>query len=402
MKKPDVFLFFLAVAGITFIALILRVWAVRKLPVDQDENVYLKAGSLYAQAIQQNSWIDLARISYNNEHPSFVKLFYGVILSRQKLTTVTKAAMPTYFIVPNGIIKGMLMTARNVSMVFGVLAVTVLAVFNPVAGFFLAVHSFAIKYTSVAYLEAIPSLTSLLAVLAYLRWITLVDRQPKPLAFANNLSIHFWLVLSGMAFGITLASKFEYSLIGTTIVVHYAWKTIREGYPLKKAILFMAGYGLVAAFFFFAGDIYLWSDPVHRLLGSIQFHFQYQDRPKVKSAYPVWQIFYWFSKSASQQDPLAIPHLGNSFLLSLDLPISILAIIGLPRLFKKNLFFFLWLVLSLAFLLVWSAKWPQYTMLVVTPLCLSASEGFHMIVIDPLVRLINRFTLKTKALERKL
>ena len=199
-----------------------------------------------------------------------------------------------------------------------------------------------------------------------------------------------------------MASKYEYGLIGIAIVVHYAWKTIRDGYPWRKAILFLAGYGLVAALVFFAGDIYLWPDPVHRLLGSIQFHFRYQKEPKVNSVYPVWQIFYWFSKSVSQQDPIAIPHLGNSFLLSLDLPISILAIIGLPRLFKKNSLFFVWLVLSIAFLLVWSAKWPQYTMLVVTPLCLSASEGFHMIVIDPLVRLINRFRLKTKVLERKL
>lgn len=401
MKKPDVFLFLLAVAGITFIALILRVWAVRKLPVDHDENRYLKAGSLYAQAIQQKNWVDLPGISYNYEHPSFVKLFYGVALSRQKLSPVTKASEPTFFIVPSGINKGMLMTARNVSMVFGVLAVTVLAVFNPIAGLFLAVHSFAVQYTSVAYLEAIPSLTSLLAVLAYLRWITLVDRQPKPLAFTINLRIHFWLVLSGLAIGITVASKYEYGLIGIAIVVHYAWKTIRDGYPWRKAILFLAGYGLVAAFFFFAGDIYLWPDPVHRLLGSIQFHFRYQKEPKVNSVYPVWQIFYWFSKSVSQQDPIAIPHLGNSFLLSLDLPISILAIIGLPRLFKKNSLFFVWLVLSIAFLLVWSAKWPQYTMLVVTPLCLSASEGFHMIVSDPLVRLINRSKL-TKVLERKL
>ncbi len=84
MKKTNLVLFFLAVAGITFIALIFRVWAVRKLPVDQDENVYLKAGSLYAQAIQQKNWADFAGITYNYEHPSFVKLVYGVVLSRQK------------------------------------------------------------------------------------------------------------------------------------------------------------------------------------------------------------------------------------------------------------------------------------------------------------------------------
>ena len=281
-------------------------------------------------------------------------------------------------------------------MVFGVLAVAVLAAFNPIAGLFLAVHSFAIKYTSEAYLEAIPSLTSLLAVLAYLRWITLVDRQPKLLSLTNNLRIHFWLVLSGMAIGITLASKYEYGLIGVAIVVHYAWKTIQEHYPLRNAVLFLASYGMVAAFFFFAGDIYLWHNPVNRLLGSIQYHFKYQNKPNVKNIYPVWQIFYWLSKSVPQHNSPAISHPHYSFLLALDLPISILAIIGLDRLFKNNLLFFVWLVLSLAFLLVWQAKWPQYVMLIVTPLCLSASEGFHLIILDPLIRLVDLLKLKTR------
>jgi hypothetical protein len=286
-------------------------------------------------------------------------------------------------------------------MVFGVLAVAVLAAFNPIAGLFLAVHSFAIKYTSEAYLEAVPSLTSLLAVLAYLRWITLVDRQPEPLALNHSLRIHFWLVLSGLAIGITLASKYEYGLIGIAIVVHYAWKTIQKHYPLRNAVLFLAGYGLVAAFFFFAGDIYLWHNPIHRLLGSIQYHFRYENKPRVKNKYPVWQIFYWMSISASNRNVTAGSYRNYSFLLALDLPISILALIGLPRLFKKYLLFFLWLVLSLAFLLIWQAKWPQYIMLVVTPLCLSASEGFHLIILDPLIRFVDRLKLKTRILERK-
>ena len=395
MKKPIFVLFLLAVAGITLIALILRVWAVRKLPLDHDERVYLQASSLYAKDIQEKNWFDLVRIDFNKEHPSFAKLFYGLILSQQKLVTIQNKDMTTLLILSRGIIKDMVMTVRNVSMVFGVLTVVVLAVFNPIAGLFLAVHSFAIKYTSVAYLEAIPSFTSLLAALAYLRWITLVDRQPKPLALNNSVRIHLWLALSGLAFGITLASKFAYGLIGVAIVVHFVWKTIWKHYPLQKAVLYLAGYGALVVIVFFVFDIYLWYDPVKRLIEPILYHFRYQGRSAVKNKYPVWQIFYWLSKSVSQHnDPIAIPHVGNDIPLSLDLIISILAIIGLPRLFKRNLLFFLWLVFSLAFLLIWQTRWPQYSMLVLTPLCVSASEGFYMIGMDPLIKLINRVKVK--------
>ncbi len=400
MKKTTPILFFLIVLGITSIALLLRVWAVRKLPVDHDEGTYLLASSLYAQAIQQHNWPDMLLITYNNQHPSFGKFIYGLSLSEQKLIPIKRSMVKTQDILTKGTLKDMLMTVRNVSMVFGVLSVTILAIVNPMAGLFLAVHSFAVKYTSVAYLEAIPAFTSLLTALAYLRWITLVGQQPKPLALKHSFHTHSWLVLSGLFFGLTVASKFAFGLIGIAIAVHFAWKIFHERYPLKKAILFLAGYGAVSAIVFFMGDIYLWADPIHKLLTNIQFHVNYQDSIGEGNVYPVWQIFNWLSKSVLQQDSVAIPHLGNDILLSWDLPIFILAIVGLPRLFKKNLLFFLWLILTIGFLLIWQTKWPQYVMMVVTPLCLSASEGFHLIILDPLVRLINQRGLRARKLAK--
>jgi len=399
MKKPSAILFFLIIAGITIIALLLRVWAVRKLPVDHDEGTYLLASSLYAQDIQQHNWPDILKITYNNQHPSFAKFVYGLSLSEQKLIPIKRTMIKTLDILPKGTLKNMLMTIRYVSMVFGVLAVTILAVFNPMAGFFLAVQSFAVKYTSVAYLEAIPAFTSLLTALAYLRWINLVGRQTKPMEFKHSFRILIWVALTALFFGITVASKFAFGLIGIAIVVHFLWQTIHEHYPLGKAVLFLAAFGALSAIFFFISDIYLWADPVNKLLAAVKFHLHYQDSRAIKSVYPMWQIFNWLSKSVLQQDSVAIPHLGNDILLSLDLPIFILAIIGLPRLFKKNLFFFLWFIFTIAFLFIWQTKWPQYVMLVVTPLCLSSSEGFHFIILDPLIRLIDHFRLKTKNLE---
>ena len=69
---------------------------------------------------------------------------------------------------------------------------------------------------------------------------------------------------------------------------------------------------------------------------------------------------------------------ANYFILA-DLVIFFLAVIGLPALYRKNKPMFLWLVVGLAFLLLWNTKWPQYTLLVLAPLCVSAASGFEFI-----------------------
>jgi hypothetical protein len=52
------------------------------------------------------------------------------------------------------------------SAILGTLEVLALAILDTLAGLFLAIHTFTIKYPSQAMLEALPALTSLLAVMA--------------------------------------------------------------------------------------------------------------------------------------------------------------------------------------------------------------------------------------------
>ena len=59
--------------------------------------------------------------------------------------------------------------ARTVSAALGALEVLALALLNPLAGLFLAVYTWQIKYTSQIMLEPLPSLMSALAVLCYFR-----------------------------------------------------------------------------------------------------------------------------------------------------------------------------------------------------------------------------------------
>jgi hypothetical protein len=76
--------------------------------------------------------------------------------------------------------KFLLLTIRHLSEWFGVLAAALLAVINPLAGYFLAVHTFAVKSTSVGYLETVPSFTSLLCIVAFERWDSLhCSRIPR-------------------------------------------------------------------------------------------------------------------------------------------------------------------------------------------------------------------------------
>ena len=94
-----------------------------------------------------------------------------------------------------------------------------------------------------------------------------------------------------------------------------------------------------------------------------------------------------------------MPSRGNEFLFRLDTLIFILGIIGLPRLFKRNPLMFTWLTTSIVFLLFWNTKWPQYALLAIVPLCISASEGVKTLAYD-LMRWIPKKIIDLRSLHR--
>ena len=75
-----------------------------------------------------------------------------------------------------------------------------------------------------------------------------------------------------------------------------------------------------------------------------------------------------------------MPSRGHEFIFQLDTLIFVLAITGLPRLFKNNPLVFTWLITSIVFLLMWNTKWPQYVLLVVGPICIAASDGVKTVM----------------------
>ncbi len=260
----------LALIGVVLVAALLRGWAVLRLPLDYDEPVYLRAGFEYARALRAGDWNGVIDYAANREHPALVKLLYGlvVLVSGQDVTWAVG-----------------LYAARALSAVLGTLAVLVLALFNPLAGGMLAVHTLAIKYTGQAYLEALPHLASLGSVLAFVRSRPAGSEQSRRLPDA-------WFWLSALALGVTAAGKFTYLPVVLVILYLALFEKRTRWYHL---LLYLA----VSVATFWLLNPTLWHEPVTRLYNSLFFHVGYSQGANVEQAgLPWYQPLYWISRSS--------------------------------------------------------------------------------------------------------
>lgn len=356
-----------AVLAITLLGLGLRYYAASTLRVDVDEPTYLRAAVNYAAYLRQGTWKWLIYYNYNSEHPAFYKIVYGAAeLVQPPIPSPEKPRIRPTEPIQSAPSRLWILTGRYTSAAFSTLAVLALAAANPLAGLFLAVQTLGIKYTSSFYLEGLPFLTSLLAALAYQAWFRRINR-PGPVPRQT----HIWLLLSAGFVGMTAASKYVYLVVGLAIAVHYAIHAVKNRFPRQYTGL-VAVWLLAALLSFYVFDPYLWKHPIENLLHSLTYFVNYTgSRYVVKASYPVYQPLLWLFKSY----PDHFPYDRGSFVVNLDVPISVLAALGAFWLFKKNSFFFTWLVVALAVLLAWPTKWPQYTVMILPPLCWSASEG---------------------------
>jgi Two component regulator propeller len=323
----------IAIIAIVLIATLLRGWAVLRLPLDFDEPTYLEAAFDYARLIRAgdlNGVIDYPGI---REHPALVKLLYGLVVLA---------------LGPNASWAVALYLARGLSAVFGILACLVLALFDPLAGGLLAVHTMAIKYTSQAYLEALPLLATIGAVLALNRAKSARDG---------------WFWVSALALGATAAGKYTYFPVVVPILYVAIWdKRVRW----QHLVLYLA----VAAVTFWALDPTLWHQPLTRLIDSLLFHVRYSQGTRVELAnLPWYRPLYWISRA-----PASEWHPDVFFYPALDGLIFFLALPGLYLQWRERRWVVLWFAAGLLFLLVWPTKWPQYTLVLTPALCLSASS----------------------------
>ena len=226
--------------------------------------------------------------------------------------------------------------ARLTATAFSVLEVLALAILDPLAGLFLAISTWQIKYTSQIMLEPLPSLTSALAVLCYVwgrRSISASVEKGKRRRWSG------WFLLSAVALGLTEASKYTYGVAAIAILADWLWATCPtsprsslpagEG-PRMRWVGWLAPiilWGMIAFAIFSVADPRMWFDPLSHLKESLLYHGAYTQSATVREAnLPAWQPFVWLFQS--------VPWHPGVFVVGLDLLITILAGLGLRRLWQ--------------------------------------------------------------------
>ena len=350
------------------LALGLRLLAVNVLPIDYDEDDYLRAGQVYATGLQAGDPGVLLRESYRSEHPQLSTIVTGLALwplpAAEEIPDRPTTAPPA-----SDLPEPHLTVARTVQAVVGAATAIALGLLSPVGGLWLAVHTWSIKYTSQVMLESVPALFALVAVLA---WVA-ATRVP-----AGSRRRRAWITAAAVAFGLACAGKYLYGVAGLAIMADWLWRTRPEPGQQRRPVAIVrwlapvGAWALLGAGVFLAANPYLWPDPIGRLGASLTYHGGYATSEAVQdTGWPAWQPLVWLMGS--------VPfHERGTFLVALDLPIAILAAVGLRTMWRRHRVFGLWLVIAFAFLIAWPTKWPQYVLVLSAPLSLSAGYGTRL------------------------
>jgi len=128
------------------------------------------------------------------------------------------------------------------SVFWGSLAVFTLALISPWAGFFLAIDTFSVKYTSVIYLESLPLFLSALSVITSVKWMDSYQDYKK-----LTRSSLVWFVMSAATLGLAVASKYMYGVAGIAIVLYALFLAVKN----RPRLLWMILAWCAAAILFF-------------------------------------------------------------------------------------------------------------------------------------------------------
>jgi hypothetical protein len=364
----------LAVAAAAWV----RQRAVDRLGPDYDEFAYIPAGFRYAERMVPGRWAEIPEVTDNPEHPGLVKLAYGLALKE------SGAKEPDWDRVPQGKplqpdARPAFLATRTLSAVSGVLQVLLEALVSPLGALWLAFDTYHAKYTAQAYVEGIPGLFAMLAVLLFER--ALRQRQPQGLVPTTPTFSPLPLFGAAVMLGLATAGKYPYGVVlGLTFLPFL----ILRGHARPWLL---AGVAALVALAFLAANPYLWNDTFDRVWNSAAFHFQYTQTEHVKRAgHPWWYQLYYLTRSAPVRwHPDVFPFGWLDMLL---LPAAAL---GVPFAARHRPVWLAWAIVALLFLLAWPTKWPQYTLLARPPLTVLA--GLGLVAIKD--RLLGRRLLST-------
>jgi hypothetical protein len=345
--------------ALLLLALLAAVWqrarAVERLPPDFDELVYLPVAYRYADMVAGGRWGEVASYRENFEHPPMVKLLFAAEV------LATGAPEPEWKKVrvgrplPEPAVPAFLLT-RWLSAVTGILQVGLTGLVHPVGALLLAFDSYHAKYTSQAYLEGVPGLFALLAVLAFERSRRVASGAPFQLG---------WLALSGGLLGLAAAGKYPYAMVaGLALLPFLAWYGRGRGRVWAALVLPAMGMFLLA-------HPALWPDPVGLLWESLTFHWRYSHSEHVvRSALPWYQPLYHLTHAAPTRWHAGLFATGATTWVLLPL-----AAIGARATWRQRPVWAAWAAVGLVFLVLWPTKWPQYLLLVLPALSVCAGMG---------------------------
>ncbi|PKO18601.1 MAG: hypothetical protein CVU39_03940 [Chloroflexi bacterium HGW-Chloroflexi-10] len=321
------------IALIVLFSILLHFWTVWQLPIDFDEPVYLSAAKEYGQFIQNGDINGIVNNPENREHPALVKLLYAI----------------PFVMFPEEIHLDLYVyLARTLSALMGVLTVWMVARVNPWSGLLLALHSMTLKYSSQAYLEAVPQFLALMAVLFMIRAV-----QTK-----TSIKSFFY---SAIFLGGTAAAKYPYLII----IVVLLYLGIQSKFLRVKDWIVYSGIALVV---FYILNPSVWLNPFGEIISNLNFHIVYSQSAHVQSSgYPWYQPVLFLFTSVQW-------HPNVFFFVTTDEIMFMLAIFGIYFEVKEKNWSAVWCITGLLFLLVWPTKWPQYTMVLTPVLAIIAGK----------------------------
>jgi len=319
---------------------------------DYDEDNYLSAAGTMRRHMDAGEWGQLSHVTNNREHPPLIKWMFALTLDADEVDD-----LPPPEIIRKGsrldLPDNSLRAARLQSYVWGMATLLVVGLTNPLAALVLGGQTVHVHFSSVAYLDAWPTLFTALAVYLYTRMPAPSEKTPPR-----------WLLwaVGGACLGASVAAKYPFALVGVAVVAH---ALLIQRFPLSRLAL----WGAVSLVVFFALNPYIWPDPVGRIREQLTFHSEYAERQHESHS-----LLTPYNQLINPDDHLPENMKGGLFIAT-DRLIFALAWLGLIPLLRARSVYAFWLVLGMLFLMFWNTQWIQHKMLILVPYSFSAAAG---------------------------
>jgi hypothetical protein len=333
------------------VAIAALAWVAREPRVHQpsddiDETVYIPLVQLFAQRLAAGEWRAIIDEELVQEHPRAACAMYAVAA---RSAGVADDYMATRLL------------GRRVGAAFACATALLLALRSPVAGALWALHGIAIHYTAVMYLDS---------PMVFFATASLLAAERAFLAEAFSRAGAGWFALSAIGAGIAVSCKYLAAPVPLAIAAIFAQRAVAmQGQQRLRWLGVFVAYAGVALAAMVASDWRLWSpDLLSRIASRVLFHRTFSTTGLVVQMDLPWHqpLRYlwgnWFGERPAWM------------VLWWDRVLVLGAIGGVWAAWRRAPLWLAAAVATLAFLLLWPTKWPQYVTLAVPPLAMLAAS----------------------------